>query len=90
VVGGYSYSDVPDAGLAFSIVTEGDDRPPKPGWKNSPNRLGCPRAGHPKEHDIDAVIRDFVPGGKVRPAGGSRQTISAAAARRLHRCDARL
>lgn len=65
VVGGYSYSDVPDAGLAFSIITEGDYAAAKAGLEELAKLAWEVRAlGIPKEHDIDAVIRDFVPNGK--------------------------
>jgi len=65
VVGGYSYADVHDAGLAFSIVTEGSDENAKAALEELAKIAWDVRAlGIPKEHDIDAVIRDFVPGGK--------------------------
>ena len=65
VVGGYSYSDVHDAGLAFSIITEGSDDAAKAALRELANIAWEVRAqGIPKEHDLDQVVRDFVPGGK--------------------------
>jgi microcystin degradation protein MlrC len=65
VVGGYSYSDVPDAGLAFSIVTEGSDTDAKTALEELGKLAWDVRElGIPKEHDLDAVIRDFAPSGK--------------------------
>jgi microcystin degradation protein MlrC len=65
VVGGYSYADVHDAGLAFSIVTEGEDEAAKAALQELANIAWDVRAqGIPQEHDLDAVVRDFVPGGK--------------------------
>ena len=65
VVGGYAYADVHDAGLAFSIVTEGDDETAKAALRELADIAWNVRAqGIPKEYDLDAVVRDFVPGGK--------------------------
>jgi len=65
VVGGYAYADVHDAGLAFSIVTEGDDDAAKAALQELARIAWDVRAqGIPKEHDLDAVVRDFVPGGR--------------------------
>src|SRR5258706_8624853 len=75
VVGGYAYADVHDAGLAFSIVTEGDDDAAKAALQELAKIAWNVRAqGIPKEHDLDTVVRDFVPGGNgpvllVEPAG---------------------
>jgi len=65
VVGGYAYADVHDAGLAFSIVTEGDDEAAKAALQELAKIAWNVRAqGIPKEHDLDTVVRDFVPSGK--------------------------
>src|SRR5882757_959340 len=56
VVGGYAYADVHDAGLAFSIVTEGDDDAAKAALQELARIAWNVRAqGVPKEHDLDAV-----------------------------------
>jgi microcystin degradation protein MlrC len=65
VVGGYAYADVHDAGLAFSIVTEGDDEAAKAALQELARIAWNVRAqGIPKEHDLDTVVRDFVPNGE--------------------------
>jgi microcystin degradation protein MlrC len=65
VVGGYAYADVHDAGLAFSIITEGDDDTAKAALAELAKIAWEVRAqGIPKEHDLDQVVRDFVPGAK--------------------------
>jgi microcystin degradation protein MlrC len=65
VVGGYAYADVHDAGLAFSIITEGDDDAAKAALEELAKIAWEVRAqGIPKEHDLDQVVRDFVPGVK--------------------------
>jgi microcystin degradation protein MlrC len=65
VVGGYAYADVHDAGLAFSIVTEGDDEAAKAALQELANIAWEVRAqGIPYEHDLNAVVRDFVPSAK--------------------------
>jgi len=40
VVGGYAYADVHDAGLAFSVVTEGDDQAAKAALQELPELAG--------------------------------------------------
>ena len=65
VIGGYSYADVHDAGLAFSVVSEGDDGSAKAALEELAGIAWDVRAqGIPKEHDLDSVVRGFVPGGK--------------------------
>jgi microcystin degradation protein MlrC len=65
VIGGYSYADVHDAGLAFSMATEGDDEAAKTALEELAKIAWEVRAqGIPKEHNLDTVVRDFVPGGK--------------------------
>jgi microcystin degradation protein MlrC len=64
VVGGYAYADVRDAGVAFGIITEGDDDAAKAALRELEKIAWARRAeGIPKEHDLDAVVRDFKPGG---------------------------
>jgi microcystin degradation protein MlrC len=65
VVPGYSYADVHNAGLSFGVVTEGDDQAAQAALR----RLGqlaweMRKDGIPLEHDLDTVVRDFVPNGK--------------------------
>jgi microcystin degradation protein MlrC len=65
VVGGYSFSDVPHAGVAFSVITEGSEEDAQAAL----NELGkiawdMRHGGIPFEHDLDQVVRDFKPGGK--------------------------
>jgi microcystin degradation protein MlrC len=62
VVGGYSFADVRDAGLAFGTVSEGDDAAARAALE----RLAAlawemRQGGIPLEHDLDEVLRDFVP-----------------------------
>ena len=62
VVGGYSFADVPDAGLAFSIVTEGSNAYAQAALKVLGELAWDLRGGGiPKEHDVDVVLRDFRP-----------------------------
>jgi microcystin degradation protein MlrC len=65
VVGGYSFADVRDAGLAFGIITEGDDTAARAALRE----LGAiawemREGGIPREYDLDEVLRDFVPSAK--------------------------
>ena len=65
VAAGYSYADVHDVGGSFGIITEGDDLAAKKALQGLADlawRLR--RDGIPKEHDLDAVVRDFVPSDK--------------------------
>jgi microcystin degradation protein MlrC len=65
IVGGYAYADVHDAGVSFSIITEGDDEAAKSALKELAGIAWDVREGGiPHEHDLDAVVRDFVPNGK--------------------------
>ncbi|HUE65019.1 MAG TPA: M81 family metallopeptidase [Rhizomicrobium sp.] len=60
IVGGYSFADVRDAGLAFGIVTEGDDESAKAALRELAEIAWQQRAGGiPHEHDLDDVLRDF-------------------------------
>ncbi|MCX7281045.1 MAG: M81 family metallopeptidase [Alphaproteobacteria bacterium] len=64
VVGGYAYSDVRDAGVAFGIITEGDDEAAKAALRELEKIAWTRREeGIPKEHDLDEVVRSFVPRG---------------------------
>ncbi len=62
IVGGYAYADTHDAGVSFGIITEGDEEPARVAL----NRLNAiawdmRKEGIPFEHDLDTVIRNFVP-----------------------------
>jgi microcystin degradation protein MlrC len=62
VVGGYSFADVRDAGLAFGIITEGDDETAKTALRDLAEIAWQQRAGGiPHEHDLDDVLRGFKP-----------------------------
>jgi len=60
VVGGYAFSDVPHAGVAFSVITEG-------GAEDGQNALrelagiawNMRQGGIPEQHDLDRVVREF-------------------------------
>jgi microcystin degradation protein MlrC len=65
VVGGYSFADVRDAGVAFGVITEGDDRSAKAALQELGQIAWDMRAGGiPQEHDLDEVLKDFVPNPK--------------------------
>src|SRR5579883_2420673 len=62
VVGGYSFADVPDAGLSFSIITEGSDADAQAALAALGELAWELRGGGiPKEHDLDVVLRNFRP-----------------------------
>jgi microcystin degradation protein MlrC len=65
VVGGYSFSNVPYAGVSFSIITEGDDAAAQAALRELAGIAWEMREGGiPKQHDLDQVVREFRPGGK--------------------------
>jgi microcystin degradation protein MlrC len=62
VVGGYSFADVRDAGLAFGIITEGDDETAQAALEELAEIAWEQRAGGiPDEHELEDVLRDFKP-----------------------------
>jgi microcystin degradation protein MlrC len=62
VAGGYSFADVHDAGLAFGIITEGDDAAAKRALDELAAIAWEMRSGGiPEEHELDEVLRDFKP-----------------------------
>jgi microcystin degradation protein MlrC len=62
VSAGYSYADVRNAGLSFGIVTEGDDDIARSSLQRLAKMAWDMRQGGiPFEHDLDQVVRDFVP-----------------------------
>ena len=65
VVGGYAFSDVPNAGVAFSIITEGSEEDAQAALCELAGIAWEMRQGGiPPQHDLDQVVRDFKPGGK--------------------------
>ena len=65
VVGGYSFADVRDAGVAFGIITEGDDAAALAALEELAALAWEMREGGvPKEYDLDDVLRDFQPSGE--------------------------
>lgn len=62
VVGGYAFADVRDAGLAFGIITEGDDASAQAALQELADMAWRERAGGiPHEHDLDEVLCNFKP-----------------------------
>jgi microcystin degradation protein MlrC len=62
VAGGYSFADVHDAGLGFSIITEGSDADASAALKGLADIAWAQRAGGiPQERDIDEVLQNFRP-----------------------------
>ena len=60
VVGGYAFSDVPYAGVAFSIITEGDADDAQDALRELAGIAWDMRQGGiPRQHDLDKVVRDF-------------------------------
>jgi len=60
IVGGYAFSDVPYAGVAFSIITEGDEKAAQEGLRELGQIAWDLREdGIPKQHDLDTVVREF-------------------------------
>ncbi|MBO9605239.1 MAG: M81 family metallopeptidase [Paenibacillaceae bacterium] len=59
---GYSFADVPDAGVAFSIVAEGDPAPARAALGELAEQAWSLRqAGLPDEHDLEEVMRRILP-----------------------------
>ena len=58
IVGGYAFSDVPYAGVAFSIITEGEEAAAQEGLRElSQIAWDMREDGIPKQHDLDTVVR---------------------------------
>jgi microcystin degradation protein MlrC len=65
IVGGYAFSDVPNAGVAFSIITEGDKAAAEEALRELAQIAWDMRQdGIPHQHDLDEVVRTFRPGAK--------------------------
>lgn len=60
VIGGYSFSDVPEAGVAFSVVTTGSQAPAEAALDRL-ERLAIELRdfGRPEEWDLDAALADI-------------------------------
>ena len=74
VVGGYAFSNVPHAGVALSIITEGDEHAAQSALRELANIAWEKREGGiPKQHDLDQVVRAVeragAPGSEVLAAG---------------------
>src|SRR5260221_1644075 len=62
VVGGYAFSNVPYAGVALSIITEGDEAAAQAGLHELARIAWEMREGGiPRQHDLDQVVRDLKP-----------------------------
>ena len=60
IVGGYAFSDVPHAGVAFSVITEGSEAAAQEALARTGQIAWDMRQGGiPKQHDLDQVVRDF-------------------------------
>jgi microcystin degradation protein MlrC len=60
IVGGYAFSDVPHAGVSFSIITEGDATAAQDGLRGLAKIAWDMREGGiPQQHDLDQVVREF-------------------------------
>ncbi|HEY1877019.1 MAG TPA: M81 family metallopeptidase [Rhizomicrobium sp.] len=65
IVGGYAFSDVPHAGVSFSIITEGDTEAAQAALRELARIAWNMREGGiPKQYDLDKVVREFKPGAK--------------------------
>jgi microcystin degradation protein MlrC len=74
VVGGYAFSDVPNAGLAFSIITEGDAAAAQDALREMAGIAWDMRQGGiPHQHDLDEVVRNFKE--KKIPAGSKKGPV---------------
>ncbi len=66
VIGGYSFSDVADAGVAFSLVTTGDDTSAEAALQSLCDIAILLRdLGQPAEWDLDAALAEI----KTKPGG---------------------
>jgi microcystin degradation protein MlrC len=67
VIGGYAFSDVADAGVAFSLVTTGDDASARAALQSLCDiAIRLRDLGQPEECDLDAALAEI----KARPASG--------------------
>ena len=60
VVGGYAFSDVPHAGVSFSVITEGSAEDAQKALRELARIAWDMRQGGiPEQHDLDRVVREF-------------------------------
>jgi microcystin degradation protein MlrC len=60
IVGGYAFSDVPYAGVSFSVITEGDEVAAQEALRELAQIAWDMREdGIPRQHDLDQVVREF-------------------------------
>src|ERR1700748_1587722 len=60
VVGGYAFSDVPHAGVSFSVVTEGSAEDAQNALRELAGiAWNMRQGGIPEQHDLDRVVREF-------------------------------
>lgn len=65
VLGGYAFSDVPHAGVAFSVITEGSEEDARAALHELAGITWDMREGGiPPQHDLEEVVRNFRPGAK--------------------------
>jgi microcystin degradation protein MlrC len=65
VVGGYAFSDVPNAGVSFSVITEGSEESAREALHELAGIAWQMREGGiPRQYDLDEVVRNFKPGAK--------------------------
>ena len=70
VVGGYAFSNVPYAGVALSIITEGDPQAAQAALRDLAGIAWDLREGGiPRQHDLDEVVRNFKFDRRARPKG---------------------
>jgi microcystin degradation protein MlrC len=65
VVGGYAFSDVPNAGVSFSVITEGSEESAREALHElAAIAWEMREGGIPKQYDLDEVVKNFRPGAK--------------------------
>jgi len=70
VVGGYAFSNVPHAGVSFSVITEGSEQTAQAALRELAQIAWEMREGGiPKQHDLDQVVRNFKFDRRTRPKG---------------------
>jgi microcystin degradation protein MlrC len=70
VVGGYAFSNVPYAGVALSIITEGDEQAAQTALRDLAGIAWEMREGGiPKQYDLDQVVSEFKRDRRARAKG---------------------
>lgn len=60
VIGGYSFSDVPDAGVAFSVITTGEEAEAESALDRLEQlAVSLRELGRPEEWDLDTALREI-------------------------------